>query len=124
MFLNTKRLIVSFTTIYNYVIYPTGCLLRPEDYSSNFWRIYRIILIISGGFIVYCFSLHFFITGMFLLQADKIKEVKLFRYELTHATKYITAVCIKNILGKRLLLGGDFTFFMISLSVRSLELAF
>ena len=38
--------------------------------------------------------------------------MKLFCYELTHATKYITAVCIKNILGKRLLLCGDFTFYV------------
>ena len=30
-------------------------LYRPEDFSNNFWRIFRIILIISGGFIVYFF---------------------------------------------------------------------
>ena len=35
------------TTIYNQGSCPTACLCRPEDFSPNFWRIYRIFLVMA-----------------------------------------------------------------------------
>ena len=109
------------TTIYNYDVdrwrhIYTGLRIFLII-SGGFPWIYRIILIISGGFTVYLFLHLLFYYRYVAATSWKIIDVKLFCYELTHATKYITAVCIKNILRKRLLLCGDCTFFVSYLSL-------
>ena len=76
------------TSIYNYDWYPVVvCLYRPENYSNNFWRIYRIILIISVGFIVYFFALFYY--GYVVATSWKIIETKIFCYELTYRSGHL-----------------------------------
>ena len=63
------------------------------NYDVDWWRcVYtglRIILIISGGFVAYLF-LHFFITGMLLLQAELYTRNKIMslRADLLYRTLY------------------------------------